>query len=233
MHSSSPHASASQPSHRQSSHYHSATHNEHHSTTVQSNARHLQAATTQQTTQRHLTVTSSQLVPPPDFMNQILVPNYPPPASNTVTPISGVRNSIIALQTHESNSDAGHSSVSLAIASNFHQAYSSSFASSTGIPFPVPPPNQPGHIAQTTSQFYSNTPINYSLTSSQRPAVAQFSSNSIQPLLSQSPMIPNQQSTPQMVPPPRRTQFSRENVQQQLPVTQNHRWHQSNQSQFF
>lgn len=238
MHSSSQSTSSSQPSRRQS-HHHSTSHhhNDHHPATTQSNSHGVPhpAAAAQPTTQRHLVSPSQQLIPPPDFVNRILVPNFPPPTPNAVP---GIRNNLISMQSHNSNSDP---SVSLAMAQSFphHQAFPSQFppTSSGGIPFPVPPPSQSAlnALAQSASQFYSSTPINYSLTSSQRPPITQFSPNSpSQPLLNQSSMIPNQTSTPQMVPPPRRNQFPRENVtQQQFPSTQNHRWQQPNQSQFF
>lgn len=241
MHSTSPHTSVlSQLSHRQP-HHHSTPHhlNEHQPGPTQSNSHGVphQQAVLQQPNQRHLVPPSQQLFPP---VNQILVPNFPPPTPNSVT-MPGIRSNLITVQTNDSNSDSGHPPMGLALAPNFphHQTYPSQFtpASSAGIPFPVPPPSQSAinSLSQITSQFYSNTSISYPLTSSQRLPATHFSPNSPgQSVMNQSPMIPNQPSTPQMVPPPRRNQFSRENViQQQFPVNQNHRWQQPNQSQFF
>lgn len=239
MHSSPRPLLSTPTSHRQAHYQHSTSHHHRgeHLSSATSSALGFRGQTTaaQQPSQR-LLASTQPLVPPPDFPNHILVPNYPPPSTNSMAPVPAIRSTnLIAIQTRDTGLGSRHSSVDLSIATSFPPFPSPFTGGSAGIPFPVPPPSQSaiGTLSQTTSQFYSNTSINYTLTSTQRTPVTQFRPNSPGPsLMSPAPLIPP--STPQMVPPPRRNQFSRESTSQQsFPGTQNHRWHQSSQSQFF
>lgn len=236
------HSSSSQHLRQQQPHQHS--HISHHLERQQSasksssqfNIQHQHSVQHTQQLQRHIPVSASQkLLSSSDFVNQMIAPNYASQTPGAVTPLANVRSNLITIQIHDSNVDSSNATVGM----NFpHQTYSTQFqlTSSSGIPFPVPPPGQPNinSVSQTAPQYFPSTPLTYSTSSSQRASVAQFSPNSqTQTVMSQSQLMPG----PSMVPPPRRPAFPGDNVLQPFSIPPPpHRWHQPpppNQTPFY